>query len=232
MNSPFDTTPALENFTGEAPLFPLPNVVCFPHVLLPLHIFEPRYRQMTADALAGDRLIAMALIQPDAFDEIAGSPPIFETVCLGKIVTEQILPDGRYHLILQGLSRARVIAEVENGLPYRVGRLELCEDRYPAEALIDRRHRYHELLSGFRELHAPGDLEQVLHQALDADIPLGVLCDVLAYAMQLDVLTAQRLLDEIDVDFRSDLVLDELRTLVRRQRQRPRPTFPPQFSRN
>ena len=65
MTLPCQSDPALEHFSGLAPLFPLPGVVLFPHGLLPLHIFEPRYRQMTADALEGEQLIAMSLLKPD-----------------------------------------------------------------------------------------------------------------------------------------------------------------------
>ena len=66
--------PVLQQFSGQAPLFPLPNVVLFPHAVLPLHIFEPRYRQMTADALEGERLIAMSLLAPEGQTTGAGCP--------------------------------------------------------------------------------------------------------------------------------------------------------------
>ena len=77
--------PGLEDFCGTVRLFPLPNLVLFPHVAQPLHIFEPRYRQMTADALEDDRLLAMALLQPDA-EEQGAAPPIHRVVCVGRIL--------------------------------------------------------------------------------------------------------------------------------------------------
>src|SRR5215510_11390422 len=95
----------LAGFTGTARLFPLPNLVFFPHVMQPLHIFEPRYRQMTADALAGDRLIALVLPTPGWEADYAGRPAIHPVVCLGQVVTEQRLEDGRYNLLLRGLTR-------------------------------------------------------------------------------------------------------------------------------
>ncbi|MBC8116516.1 MAG: LON peptidase substrate-binding domain-containing protein, partial [Candidatus Saccharimonas sp.] len=85
---------ALEHFSGLAPLFPLPNVVLFPHGLLPLHIFESRYRQMTADALNGEQLIAMSLLQP-GWEKTPNQllPPIHSMVGLGQIVAHERLDD-------------------------------------------------------------------------------------------------------------------------------------------
>src|SRR6266545_6172021 len=107
-----DDLSPLADFAGTARLFPLPNLVFFPHVMQPLHIFEPRYRQMTADALAGDRLIAMALLRPGWEPDYEKVPPIYPVVCLGRIVADQRLEDGRYRLLLRGLSRAGIVEEV------------------------------------------------------------------------------------------------------------------------
>ena len=106
-----DLTP-LSGFGGTARLFPLPNLVLFPHVVQPLHIFEPRYRELMADALAGDRLIALALLRPGWEEDYDQQPPIHPVICLGSIHKEERLPDGRYNLLLQGVSRARVLEEV------------------------------------------------------------------------------------------------------------------------
>src|SRR5581483_8559229 len=101
-----------EHFSGTARLFPLPNLVLFPHVMQPLHIFEPRYRQMTTDALDGDRLIALALLRPGWEADYDGKPVIYPVACLGRIVAEQRLEDGRYNILLRGLSRIRVLEEL------------------------------------------------------------------------------------------------------------------------
>jgi Lon protease-like protein len=87
------------------PLFPLPTVVLFPNVFLPLHIFEPRYRQMVDDSLAGDRIIGMVLLQPGHEDSYEGTPPIYPTGCSGLITHAERLDDGRYNLILRGLEK-------------------------------------------------------------------------------------------------------------------------------
>src|SRR5262245_34178887 len=93
------------------PLFPLPNVVLFPNVFLPLHIFEPRYREMVADALATDRLIGMALLRPGWERDYEGRPPIYPIGCSGVITHAERLPDGRYNIVLRGLERFRILEE-------------------------------------------------------------------------------------------------------------------------
>ena len=87
------------------PIFPLPTVVLFPNVFLPLHIFEPRYRQMIADALEGDRIIGMVLLRPGHEDDYEGSPPVYATGCSGLITHVENLPDGKYNLVLRGLEK-------------------------------------------------------------------------------------------------------------------------------
>jgi Lon protease-like protein len=93
------------------PIFPLPTVVLFPNVFLPLHIFEPRYRQMIADALAGDRIIGMVLLRPGYEDEYEGAPPIYTTGCSGLITHVEHLEDGKYNLVLRGLEKFTIHSE-------------------------------------------------------------------------------------------------------------------------
>jgi len=88
------------------PLFPLPNVVHFPHTLLPLHVFEPRYRRMVADTLDGERVLAMAVAREEVRPE--ERPRIHPVGSIGKIELIDELPDGRYHLLLEGLARVRI----------------------------------------------------------------------------------------------------------------------------
>src|ERR1700681_1365913 len=107
-----DDSWVLQHFHGVARLFPLPNVVLFPHVIQPLLIFEPRYRQMTADALAGDRLISLALLRPGWEEDYEGRPAVHPIGCLGKIVADQHLDGGRYNLLLRGLRRVRLLGDV------------------------------------------------------------------------------------------------------------------------
>src|SRR5438876_12325122 len=97
------------SFDGSVRLFPLPNLVLFPQAMEPLHIFEPRYRQMTADALATDRLIAMVLLKSGPEEEGEERPALHSVACLGKIVADQRLEDGRYNILLDGFSRLRIL---------------------------------------------------------------------------------------------------------------------------
>jgi len=98
----------------RVPVFPLAGALLFPRGQLPLHIFEPRYRAMVRDALASDRLIAM--VQPKDGDD---PPALFEIGCLGRIGTCDELDDGRFNLVLEGLSRFRIAREAEVDTPYR-----------------------------------------------------------------------------------------------------------------
>jgi Lon protease-like protein len=233
MSDTFDLQDDLQLFTGRAPLFPLPNVVHFPHTWLPLHIFEPRYREMVADVLEGDRLIAMALLRPnqEAVYETKRAQ-IHPVVCLGRIAVEERLPDGRFNLALRGLCRARIERELDDKQPYRTAELTLLEDFYPSTPTIDRRHRQRELLAGATEVLPELQSDPLLHQLLDAELPLGVLCDVLAHSLGLSTLDAQLLLEELDVDVRSDLVLNHLRQCQRKVAAGVSIDFPPPFSRN
>jgi Lon protease-like protein len=97
------------------PIFPLPSVVLFPNVFLPLHIFEPRYRQMVTDALAEDRMIGIVLLRPGYEATYEGKPPIYATGCSGLITHVEQLDDGRFNLVLRGIEKFAV--QEENALP-------------------------------------------------------------------------------------------------------------------
>ena len=103
--------------TGDllrVPIFPLAGALLFPRAQLPLHIFEPRYRTMVRDALAGAKLIAM--VQPKDDQE---PPQLFDIGCLGEIVSSEELPDGRYNIVLEGTARFRIAREADVTTPYR-----------------------------------------------------------------------------------------------------------------
>lgn len=117
------------------PLFPLPNVVLFPDVFLPLHIFEPRYRAMVADALAGDRLIGVVLMKSEKQEDVdaAGRAPIYPVGTAGLISHVDKLPDGRFNIVLQGIEKFRVLREVGDR-PYREAETIAMPEAMPAEA--------------------------------------------------------------------------------------------------
>lgn len=105
------------------PIFPLPNVVLFPNVFLPLHIFEPRYRQMVDDALNGDRIIGMVLLRPGWERDYEGRPAVYPIGCAGVITHAERLPDGRFNIVLRGMEKFRVTGE-ETDRQYRLAHVE------------------------------------------------------------------------------------------------------------
>jgi Lon protease-like protein len=114
------------------PIFPLPNVVLFPHVFLPLHIFEPRYRQMVEDALKGDRIIGMVLLRPGWEGNYEGRPDVYPIGCAGVITHAERLPDGRFNIVLRGMEKFRLEDE-DSARLYRVARVEPIDEPLPAE---------------------------------------------------------------------------------------------------
>lgn len=222
---------SLRDFSGAAPLFPLPNVVLFPNALLPLQIFEPRYRQMTADALEGERLIAMGLLQPGWEELPSGAvPPVHRMVGLGKIIAHEKLDDGRYYLVLRGVARAAILGEQRVDLPYRIGQLELCTDLVPVES-FDRQDRVQELTALFSGLFPQVDLQKLFLHSI-AEMPLATVCDVLLGSIPLPPEVSQQFLDELNVDIRSDMLLNLLSQAVRLETNTRSRKFPPDFSAN
>lgn len=105
------------------PIFPLPNAVLFPNVFLPLHIFEPRYRAMVADALEGDRVIGMVLLKPGHEAEYEGRPPVYPVGCAGLITHAERLNDGGYNIVLRGIGKFRILDE-DHSHDYRIAHAE------------------------------------------------------------------------------------------------------------
>lgn len=229
MSDPGDN---LAHFGGVARLFPLPNVVLFPHAVQPLHIFEPRYRQMAADALDSDRLIAMALLQPGWEGNYEGQPAIHPVVCLGRITGEQRLPDGRFNLWLRGLRRAQVIEELKSGKLYRSARLELLEDSAPpAKATV--RDLHEQLSQAIVPWFPPqGAAVEQLHKLLQSELPIGSLADILTFAVPLPVELKQELLAQLDIGQRVRTLIRHLRQVVQPEAATPDRQFPPTFSNN
>lgn len=142
-------------------LFPLEQVVLFPGLRCPLHVFEPRYQQMTADALAGERRIGMATVRPEHADAMAEDPPLFAVGCEGRVVDAQKLDDGRYNVVLLGERRFRILEEPprpEERL-YRVAGVEYlgeAEEGGSGPRLAALRGRSLELIAQLLERTRPG----------------------------------------------------------------------------
>jgi Lon protease-like protein len=230
MTTDRDADDVAADFSGHAPLFPLPNVVLFPQALLPLHIFETRYRQMTADALAADSLIAMALLRESDEARSDEAPEIWPTVGLGRIVAHQQLPDGRYYLVLRGTARCRVLYEEPTNKLYRIGRLELVTDVEPP--LMESGRLTRRLLQRFSQLFPAVKEHAIWQQVTERTLPLGAVCDLLVSALPLKPEGAQQFLEELDSAKRCEMLWEVLRLSERRVKSESNRGFPPVFSAN
>jgi Lon protease-like protein len=187
---------------ATVPLFPLPNVVLFPRAVLPLHIFEERYKQMTADVLTSHRQIAMALLMRGWEKDYYGRPAVESVVCVGTILSHEQLADGRYNFLLRGHMRARIVREVGEG-PYRQGVLEpVVETRAGEMALSEARERLIEMFERAAYAALPGGAQ--IRQMLGTDVPTAAIADLLAFNVLADdqVALKHSLLAEADVQRR------------------------------
>ncbi len=230
-----DLSFSFQDFAGKARLFPLPNLVLFPHVMQPLHVFEPRYRELLEDALAGDRLIAMALLAPGWQPQYDGRPPLRPVACLGRITTCHRLDDGTFNVLLLGLSRVQLLEELEPARSFREARVEICDDCYPLQeaaelAVLQRRLRQ----AFLKILPMLPEAQEQLDQILGSDVPLGILTDVIGYMLDIDVDAKEALLAECNVHRRTELLLDHLSAAAadRQPGKTGTAAFPPQFSAN
>ena len=191
------------------PIFPLPSVVLFPNVLLPLHIFEPRYRQMLADALAGDRVIGMVLLQAGWEGQQDERPGVFPIGCAGIITHVEPLPDGRSNIVLRGLTKFRIQGE-DGSKPYRIAQVEPIVEgvsRGDRERLFAIRNRLEEVVlasasKGRRERQFP------------PDIPDEDLVNALSQYLELEPLERQALLESEGVVSRAKRLLELLEMKV------------------
>ncbi len=195
------------------PLFPLPNVVLFPHVFLPLHIFEARYREMVADALAGDRMIGMVLLRPGWDQDYEGRPPIYRIGCSGVLTHTERLSDGRYNLVLRGIERFRIVDE-DDTRSYRRAAIEpLIErplDAVDREVIQQQRAKIEAVLGanqvGAGEARMPASMsdEDVVH--------------ALAQYLDLEPLEKQALLEQPGLRSRAESLVEllEMKVMVAR----------------
>ena len=164
------------------PIFPLPTVVLFPNVFLPLHIFEPRYRQMVADALAGDRIIGMVLLRPGYADEYDGAPPVYATGCSGLITHVDTLDDGNYNLVLRGLEKFTIHNEEAPaaGRLYRTAVITPVDDSMRAGDRDELRHERKKLQGLLQPLFSEG-LSSYLPEAMPDEDLINALAQYLEF---------------------------------------------------
>lgn len=217
-----DETAIQVNFGRPLPVFPLDQVTLLPQQVLPLHIFEPRYRQMVTDALDGAGQIAMAVFEGrDWKQQYHGRPPIRPAVCIGHIAQHEKLADGRYNIILRGVCRARVVKELapRDARLYREAMLEpigLEQDETPELRLF--RTRLENDLDG-GPLGRLADSATLLEYVRDEEIPTAALLELISFTLVKDREKRYRLLEEGDIDVRVELVtreIDDIDRLIRR----------------
>ena len=184
------------------PIFPLQDIMLFPHATRPLHIFEQRYRDMVADALKGNRIIGMVLLEPGHDAEYEGRPPVYPIGCAGVIADVEELPDGRYNILLQGLTKFRITGE-DQSRSYRLAHVEALPEELTDDAgrvtLGDLREELSALLpSGLPGLQVPAGVP-------DEDLINGV-----AQVMQLDPLDRLGLLEQPGPLARAQAIIDLL----------------------
>jgi uncharacterized protein len=210
------------------PIFPLPNVVLFPNVFLPLHIFESRYREMVADAVKSDRLIGMALLRPGWEHDYEGRPPVYPVGCSGVITHVDRLSDGRYNIVLRGVERFR-ISEEDHRLSYRRALVESLPDGKtgPNDKAIlrNQRARLESLLASTIERSIAGEVaggpvsDRPGH---DPKIPTAMpdedLVNALAQYLDLEPLERQALLEARNLCSRAESLVEllEMKLLMAR----------------
>jgi len=226
---------ALAEFGGIARLFPLPGLVLFPHAVQPLHIFEARYREMTAEALESDRLIALVLLKSGWEEQYDLRPPVHSIACLGRIVADQLMPDGRYNLMLRGLARIRIVDELPADRPFRLVRSEII-----SETSSDDVDELMTLRTALADMILPritnGPVREQLQGLFHGELPLGRVCDLLAFALPLPPEAKQSLLEIPYVPDRARGLMEAFLAVVGGSTKpiavAPGKRFPPDFSAN
>ena len=189
--------PAPTELPGVIPLFPLGGALLFPDAQLPLHIFEPRYRRMVKDAMDGHRVIGM--IQPR---DDGPTPPLYPVGCLGAIAGLEVLEDGRFNMVLQGVRRFRLVRELDVTTPYRQAEIEYIPEE-PADTLG---HANRAELEREARLYADALAYQVDWSAL-GQLDDETLVQLIAQVALFDVASKQALLEAGSLPDRAELLV-------------------------
>ncbi len=214
------------DFGKPMPLFPLAQVTLMPHAVLPVHIFEKRYRALTRDVLEGSGQLALAVYADNSWkdhDEPGDSmpPAVRPAVCVGQVVQHHRLDDGRYNLLLQGVCRAQIIQELEpqdHGKPYRLAHLRPVGVDTEEDTMMSERSRLTALFAGtsLRDLR---EAKAIVGHLADEDVPTSAILELVTFSVLPDPELKYRLLAEGDALRRSAIIrtqLDAIRNLLDR----------------
>jgi Lon protease-like protein len=200
---------ALDGFSGNLPLFPLPNVVLFPMAVLPLHIFEPRYLAMIEHVLAGEKLMGMAFLLEGWQKDYEGRPPVHEIVCLGRILQAQTQPDGTYNILLEGIIRTVILSE-DHSHPFRIATVHPAQEfQIPKGGEGLWRQRL-DMLIARTDAEVSGPIRKMVGTLTGSQLPLGPVLDLLAHALPLEPKDKHEILAELTIENRARLVLEHL----------------------
>lgn len=206
---------AIKRALGSLPIFPLPNAVLLPHAPLPLHVFEPRYQALVQDALAGDRLLAIALLEP-GWEDIYDERPLVRPIAgLGEIVAHDPLPDGRSNILLKGLGRVEILREHAPRQLYRVVSARLLRDRRPRRDLAEDHACLLALCNRVAD-HLPAEHASMLRQVASGESEPGIAADLLGAALLGDAQAKQGLLECRDVGERLRMLSVEVAAIASR----------------
>ena len=198
------------------PIFPLPGLTFFPHTLLPLHIFEARYRAMVTDCLARDRRLAVVGLRPGYEATYDAKPEVYAVAGAGEIVRWERLATGRFNILVRGDCRVRIETELPTDTLYRVVRARVFEDAVPqgdGGRLASQTDRVK--AACLRLLEARGQSSREVERALRAATVPGVVADRIASVVIPDPLLRQDLLETLDVGRRLDRLAAALDDLLR-----------------
>lgn len=198
------------------PLFPLPDVVFFPKTLLPLHVYEPRYRALASDALEQDRAICTALLKPGWESDYYGSPEVYPVGCVGKIVQHQKLPDGRFNIMLDGIAKVRIESSVRLE-PYRLVRVRPVEDDSSWARGESATKEAAELVRLFRQVHEGQSPAILLAEAFGQDLNPESVLNTVALHLNAEPELKEQLLEMDRLDLRYQAVLQILRNATKTQ---------------
>ena len=196
------------------PIFPLPNIVLFPNVFLPLHIFEPRYREMVADAVDSERMIGMVLLRPGWESDYEGRPPVYPIGCSGVITHVERLADGRYNIVLRGLERFRIVSE-DYARSYRRASIDSLIDHalQSEDRAAIRRQR-----AKLETLLAPAAEKTGVEIKIPSSMSDEDLVNALAQYLDLEPLEKQALLEKHNLRARAESLVEllEMKVLMAR----------------
>jgi len=194
------------------PIFPLPDVTFFPHTLLPLHVFEARYRAMVMDTLARDRRLAVVKLRPGYEAAYASKPAVHAVAGVGEIVSWERLATGRYNILLKGDCRVRIESERPSDTLYRIVTAQRLDDVPPVGDVVPVLDRIRGACGRLlKALDRPADL---LGTALADGQPPGAIADRIAAAVLPDAALRQELLETLAVTKRLERLSGALDDLV------------------